>query len=72
MAGNADGTLTPAPESAADALRRIAGRRDDDKLAQAQSMLAEILATDPDNAANKVRRIAATIIALKARRGPAR
>jgi hypothetical protein len=70
VAENADGTLTPAPESVADSLRRVADKRNDDKLRQAQETLAQLVMTDPAAAENKVQYIASLIIALRKNRGP--
>lgn len=65
MAENHDGTLTPAAESASDALRRVATGRSESKLREAQERLAQLLLTDPDAAQNKAHYIASLVVALR-------
>jgi hypothetical protein len=69
-----EGGLTPTPERGVDALRRIAGKRDDDKLAAAQAALAKLLSDDSHDAPEiRAQRKAALIVALRGGvRGPAR
>jgi hypothetical protein len=67
MAQNADGTLTPAPESAADALRRIAGRRSDAKVAAMQALMLKMLQPDPQR--ERAMSLVATVNALRGPRG---